>query len=40
MERENLVMDVKGNDKWQTPWGRIPMRERESELPVAVMKPF
>jgi hypothetical protein len=33
-ERENLVFDVKGNDKWQTPRGRIPTRRSGAELSV------
>ena len=40
MERENLVSDAKGNDKWQTPRGRIPKPERGAELPVVVLKPL
>jgi hypothetical protein len=37
MERENLVRDEKGNDKWQKPQGRIPMPERGSGLLIVVM---
>ena len=35
MERENFVLDTKGNDKWQTPRGRIPKpssRERKPDV--------
>jgi hypothetical protein len=38
MERENLVRDEKGNDKWQKPQGRIPMPERGSGLLIVVTK--
>jgi hypothetical protein len=38
MERENLVLDEKGNDKWQKPRGRIPMPEGGAELLVVAMK--
>jgi len=38
MERENLVSDAKGNDKWQTPRERTPMPERGAELSVVVLK--
>lgn len=31
MERGNLAFDVKGNDKWQTPQGRIPMQKSGAE---------
>jgi hypothetical protein len=31
-ERENLALDGKGNDKWQTPRGKIPMPEQGAEL--------
>jgi hypothetical protein len=31
-ERENLALDAKGNDKWQTPRGRVPMPEQGAEL--------
>jgi hypothetical protein len=37
-ERENFALDGKGNDKWQTPRGRIPMPERGAGLLVVVMK--
>jgi len=40
MERENLVLDDKGNDKWQTPRGRIPMPGRGAELSALAMKPL
>jgi len=38
MERENFVLDEKGNDKWQKPRGRIPMPERGSGLLIVAMK--
>jgi hypothetical protein len=38
MERENFVLDEKGNDKWQTPRERIPMPGREAGLLVVVIK--
>ena len=37
MERENFVLDEKGNDKWQKPRGRIPMPERGSGLLIVAM---
>jgi hypothetical protein len=38
MERENLVADAKGNDKWLTPRGRIPMPQQGAELLVVALK--
>jgi len=38
MERENFVLDEKGNDKWQTPRGRIPKPERGAGLLVVAVK--
>jgi hypothetical protein len=38
MERENFVLDEKGNDKWQTPRGKIPMPGRGAGLLVVVTK--
>jgi hypothetical protein len=37
-ERENLDSAVKGNDKWQTPRGRIPMQEPGAEPLVVALK--
>jgi hypothetical protein len=38
MEPENFVLDEKGNDKWQTPRGRIPMPERGSGLLIVALR--
>jgi hypothetical protein len=38
MERENFAQDEKGNDKWQTPRGRIPMPERGADHPAEALK--
>lgn len=37
-ERENLDFAVKGNDKWQTPRGRIPMQGPGAESSVVALK--
>jgi len=33
-----ILLDAKGNDKWQKPRGRIPMPERGSGLLIVAMK--
>ena len=38
MERENFVLDAKGNDQWQKPRGRIPMPGRGADHPVVALK--
>jgi len=38
MERENFDQDEKGNDKWQTPRGRIPMPGRGAGLLAVAIK--
>jgi len=37
-ERENFVLDEKGNDKWLKPRGRIPTPERGTGLLVVARK--
>ena len=38
MERENLIFGVKGNDKWLTPQGRIPIQRLGTEPSVVALK--
>ena len=37
-ERENLIFGVKGNDKWLTPRGRIPIQRSGTEPSVVALK--
>jgi hypothetical protein len=37
-ERENLIFVVKGNDKWLTPRGKIPIQGSGTEPPVVALK--
>jgi hypothetical protein len=37
-ERENLTFAAKGNDKWRTPRGRIPMQGSGTEPFVVALK--
>jgi hypothetical protein len=37
-ERENLIFGVKGNDKWLTPRGRIPIQGSGTEPSVVALK--
>jgi hypothetical protein len=37
-ERENLIFGVKGNDKWLTPRGRIPIQRSGAEPSVVALK--